>query len=280
MYSTILDALKSDPKLYEPSKIAFWDDDHISKSMLANHLSATSDGATRNHAGVIRSADWIATFFSEGDSLLDLGCGPGIYAELFAEKGGKVNGIDISRRSIAYAKESAALKGLDIAYECKNYLEMDYQNQFDVVTLIYCDFGVLDIESQQILLEKIYTALKPGGTFVMDVFSLEQYANWIDGIKTTFEDGGFWSEKPYLCIKKDKRYEDDYFLEQYVIVTKEDCRTYNLWNHAFSKEELTEELGSAGFADLEFYSDIAGGQGNESSTICVVARKPHNEGAL
>ena len=39
----------------------------------------------------------------EGDSLLDVGCGPGRHSNLFAEKGLNVTGIDISKEFIRIA---------------------------------------------------------------------------------------------------------------------------------------------------------------------------------
>ncbi len=48
--------------------------------------------------------------------LFDIGCGPGIYAEKFARQGYYVTGIDFSKRSIDYAKNSALKQGLDISY--------------------------------------------------------------------------------------------------------------------------------------------------------------------
>lgn len=60
-----------------------------------------------------------------GKKLLDLGCGPGLYAELFDDRGFQVTGLDFSRRSVQYAREHAAGTKRDIRYEYKNYLDMD-----------------------------------------------------------------------------------------------------------------------------------------------------------
>ena len=35
--------------------------------------------------------------------ILDLGCGPGLYAELLAKKGHSITGVDFSENSIQYA---------------------------------------------------------------------------------------------------------------------------------------------------------------------------------
>lgn len=97
------------PQLYEPSSNKFWNDEHISKGMLEAHLNKDWEAATRKHDFVINSVEWISSIAppSLKNKLLDLGCGPGIYAELFKRKGYDVTGVDFSERSINYAIESA-----------------------------------------------------------------------------------------------------------------------------------------------------------------------------
>ena len=168
MNNKIIDFLKSQPMLYAESDDAFWDDEHISKYMLAAHLNPDCDNASRKQEGILNSVNWI-TELSGGPTkkkLLDLGCGPGIYAELLAEKGFQVTGIDFSQRSVNYAIDSSKEKNLDITYHYQNYLDIDYEEEFDVVILIYCDFGVLSPENRSVLLRKIHQALKPGGILI------------------------------------------------------------------------------------------------------------------
>lgn len=182
------------PPLYAPSTGKFWDDEHISKGMLAAHLNPKNDEATRNQSFVRESLKWLGEILppEKFSALLDLGCGPGIYAEGFTEMGYKVTGIDFSKRSVDYAKNSAAQKGFAIAYHYQNYLDMDYQEAFDVITLIWCDFGVLEDEDRALLLQKAYRALKPGGRIVFDVFSAENFSRKTE--ETTYRyhpQGGF-----------------------------------------------------------------------------------------
>lgn len=173
MYQTLLHYVSCKPSLYAPSTKAFWDDEQISRFMLEAHLDPNLEAATRKYDFVCASAAWILEHWKpqNGDRLLDLGCGPGIYAELFCKGGLSVTGLDISRRSIAYAKEQAKEKRLDIEYLCENYLDMDYEDCFDIVTLIYCDFGVLSPSDRHRLLRKVRKALRKDGFLVLDGFT-------------------------------------------------------------------------------------------------------------
>jgi 2-polyprenyl-3-methyl-5-hydroxy-6-metoxy-1,4-benzoquinol methylase len=95
------------PQLFEKGTSNFWDDPHISNHMLESHLNPDWDAATRTHEFIDRSVSWISKIVpsSQYELLLDLGCGPGLYAERFKGAGYSVTGVDFSKRSIEYAKK-------------------------------------------------------------------------------------------------------------------------------------------------------------------------------
>lgn len=273
MYQAILDAIGERPAPYAPMAFPFWDDPYISKHFLAAHLDPEKEGATRRHDFVRRSAEWIAGLGS--GALLDLGCGPGIYAELFAQRGFSVMGVDMSARSIAYAKDSAAQKGLDIAYVCRNYLDISYENRFDVAVLIYCDLGVLPPADRHRALSNAYRALKPGGLFITDAWTAAHYRDFREGWQVEQSQGeGFWSPEPCAMLKHDLSYAGGLYLELYHIITAAQVRSYYLWNQAFDPAGLAAELTLAGFDEIGFFGDVAGtALSAESETLCAVARK-------
>ena len=271
----LIEYIKQKPQVYEASSSAFWDDENISGYMLEAHLDPDAEGATRKHEFIQRSADWIAERCGggAGKKLLDLGCGPGLYAELFDDRGFQVTGLDFSRRSVQYAREHAAGTKRDIRYEYKNYLDMDEENAFDVVTLIYCDFGVLPPKDRRILLGKIKKALKQGGILILDGFTRALPFEELETVQ--YQDEGFWSAGPHVVIQRNYRYpETDNTLEQYLVITEEDCHCYNLWNQRYTRDTLKKEIESAGLCCTEFYDNVAGKAfTGRDTTICAVAEK-------
>lgn len=265
------------PKLYAPSTNKFWDDEHISKGMLEAHLNPNWDAATRKPEFLDKSVNWISKIApsSQYKLLLDLGCGPGLYAERFNSYGYSVTGVDLSKRSIEYAKEQTLLNKSNIVYHYQNYLTIDYIEQFDVVTLIYCDYAALSITDRLTLLKKVYQALKPNGKFIFDVFTplmrKDENRSW-----QYYEKGGFFSEKPHICLESVYQYddEDNTELRQSIVITEETVNCYNIWDHFFTKEALLSEIQIAGFNTFEFYGDIAGKEFSDSGeTICCVFTK-------
>ncbi|MCL2840908.1 MAG: class I SAM-dependent methyltransferase [Defluviitaleaceae bacterium] len=265
------------PQLYTPSTNSLWNDEHISKGMLEAHLHPNWDAATRNHKFIEESVKWIAKITppSEFNNLLDLGCGPGLYAERFAKVGYAVTGIDFSERSVEYAKKQAILSGSNISYHYKNYLTLDYTEQFDVITLIYCDYAPLSINDRLTLLKVVYKALKPNGKFVLDVFTPKmrkaEKNSWSNN-----KSGSFYSEKPHICLERTYQYDDDdnTELDSIVVITDEKIECYNIWNHYFTKEMLIDEIMPTGFSQYEFYGDVAGHEYSENGeTICGIFTK-------
>ncbi len=265
------------PQLYAPSTGEFWNDPHISGKMLEAHLNPQEDGATRRHEFLDRSVQWISKIVppSQYKSLLDLGCGPGLYAERFFRAGYSVTGIDFSERSIAYAKDQTIQNNSVIEYHYQNYLTMDYANQFDVVALIYCDYAVLPVADRLLLLKKVYQSLKQNGKFIVDVFTpgmrRDESHTW-----QYCEMGGFWCERPHICLESVYQYDDEDATElrQCIVLTDEAVRCYNIWDHFFTKDKLLSEVQTAGFSCFEFYGDVAGKKfSDEGEIICGVFTK-------
>jgi len=264
------------PPLYAPGTNSLWDDEHVSKGMLEAHLNPHRESASRKHEFLDESVSWIAGIVppAQYKTLLDLGCGPGLYAERFNNAGYTVTGVDFSKRSIAYAKEQALLNKSNIKYIYQNYLSIEYTEQFDIITLIYCDYAALSITDRSILLKKVYQALKPGGKFILDVYTAQKRKNeacsWYYS-----ENGGFFSPKPHICMEATYHYDEDKTeLNQYIVITENNVSCYHVWNHFFSRESFVSEVRTAGFDSFGISGDVAGAKFSDTGdTICGVFMK-------
>ena len=141
------------------------------------HLNPEVDAASRRHETIDCSVKWISGMIPDGGRILDLGCGPGLYTMRFTALGYQVTGVDYAKRSIAYAKRHDPKTD----YRYQNYLELDENAVYDAVTLIYCDYAALTPAERDCLLPRIYRALKPGGHFILDVFSRAHFKSRVDG---------------------------------------------------------------------------------------------------
>lgn len=265
------------PAVYTKSKAEFWNDEYISRQMLKAHLDPDFEGASRKLEFINQSVSWIRELVSPSDSpmLLDIGCGPGIYAEKFAQAGYQVTGIDFSKRSIEYARQSADENGFDISYLYQNYLNMELERQFDFATMIYCDYGALSTDDRKVLLQAIYRHLKPGGKLLLDVFSMTKYRNYQEQQNWEIcHSNGFWRKEEYVALNGYYKYPDNVTLDLITVISDEEITPYYLWNTYFTKDMLIREAGDAGFRACGFYGDVAGhAVREESETIAILLKK-------
>ncbi len=277
----VLVAKLEKPDLYVDGDLEIWRDEHISKGMLEAHLSEKTEAASRNRAFINRSVEWISNIapVAENPKILDLGCGPGLYTERYRKAGYEVTGVDYAKRSIEYAMDRDSLMGRSIKYICADYLSVELEEKFDVITLIYCDFGALKIHEQTKLLTRIEKWLKPGGKLIFDVLTKYYFENH-DHLATwnLQKNSGYWKPEPYICIEKQWDYENNIKLHQYVLIDSENrIETARVWTHYFSKEMILERLKTFNYDKIEFFSDVAGKPYVETNEIlCVVVEKSGN----
>jgi 2-polyprenyl-3-methyl-5-hydroxy-6-metoxy-1,4-benzoquinol methylase len=249
------------PELYAKATSFMWTDEHISKQLLDIHLNVDTNLASRKKPTIERTANWILETQKEKGKLniLDLGCGPGLYAEIFAEKGHSVTGVDISKNAVEYAQKSAKVKGLNINYINANYLEIYIEpDKYDLVVLIYTDLGVLMPGERENLLKMIYGVLKKGGTFIFDVLKDKDIENKTSPKTWDANNSGFWKESPYLALSESFLYpEEKVILFQHNIIdTMDNIETYRFWTHFFSKSDVRKMLEPNSFIDIRFREDI------------------------
>jgi len=255
-----------------------WADEHTSKQMLGYHLNEAIDVSSRNKDFIARSVKWIVSHFgmNSNTSIADFGCGPGLYTMLFAENNADVTGIDFSRRSIQYARKIADQKGLDINYFQQNYLEFETKKRFDLITMIFCDFCALSPAQRKTLLAKFHEFLKPGGSVLLDVHSLNAFNNRDEVVSYEYNQlDHFWSPENYYGFLNSFKYDKEKVtLDKYTIIEEKRTRVIYNWLQYFSQDSLREEFEENRFKVVGFYSDVAGSAfSSDSPDMAVVARK-------
>ena len=257
---------------------SLWTDEHTSEQMLSYHLNGEVDLSSRNSAFIDRSVSWISAHFKVGPEtrIADFGCGPGLYTTRLAQRQAHVTGIDFSKRSIRYAQEVAAREGLSIRYVNGNYLDFETDDRFQLILMIMCDFCALSPEQRKRMLKKFHMLLEPGGSVLLDVYSLKAFDQREETAmyETDLLDG-FWSPNPYYGFLNTFKYEDEkVVLDKYTIIEAARTRTVYNWLQYFSPKTLMKEFEESGFVVEKLYSDVTGASfDSEYSEIGIVARK-------
>ncbi len=262
MFSFLKEQNRRPPLFSAYTAEELWTEPHVAQQMLTHHLDPDQDLASRNHAFIERSIRWLSESFhlESGKSVLDLGCGPGLYANGLAESGALVTGLDFSAHSLTHARSVAESRGLQVAYHQANYLDLEVDGSFDLILLIYGDFCALSPVQRRGLLDKATGWVAPGGRLVLDVFSSVLYDS-LDEV-SDFEwapEGGFWAPDPYFLFTNRFKYQEEMaYLDRHAIIEADRQREIFNWIQCFDQDRLTAELSEAGWEVEEFLGNLAG----------------------
>ena len=246
-----------------------WTNEHTAQQMLHYHLNSDIEASSRKSDFIEKSCQWIVDRFNiEGKKVVDFGCGPGLYLTPLAQKGAIATGIDFSENSIKYARKVAKEKGLSINYVVSDYLKYETDEKFDLITMIMCDFCALSPAQRKRLLDKFKAILKPEGSILIDVYSLNSFDK--KEKSATYEKNqlfGFWSPNDYYAFVNTFKYEDEkVMLDKYTIIEngKENRVVFN-WLQHFNPETLRKEFLDSGFDICEMFGNVAGSEFDSSN---------------
>ena len=117
---------------------------------------------------------WRNAEFHAGQTLLDLGSGPGFCAKelaYIAGQEGRVIAVDMSETYIAHLKQMTSIYQLNIEPVLANFDEMVLQDSS--IDGMYCRWALAWLTNPIEVLKKVYKALKPGGKMV-----IHEYYDW------------------------------------------------------------------------------------------------------
>ena len=274
MYELLAELAKK-PEPFSVSTVKeLWTRPHLAREMLKHHLSQDSEHSSRTIVSVDKIVGWIDDQLDlDGKRVVDLGCGPGLYARRMAKCGAHVTGIDFSANSLDYARSRDMQ---NVEYIKADYLEDELPDGFDIAVLIYYDFCAMAPDKRSRLLQRIHDMLNPGGHLVVDLYGPGAFDAVGEHIE--IENGlmfGFFAPGEYIGIHKTDVYEDDWVsLDRFVVVEPgESWQIFN-WAQYYTPDSAAAELGEAGF----MVKVITGGLDGEpldddSKTLGLIAEK-------
>jgi len=257
-----------------------WHDPGFSRRMLAEHLSQDHDAASRRFDKIDRHVAWIHGHLLSGrpTKILDLGCGPGLYASRLARLGHTCLGIDYSPASIAYAVEAAEAEGLPCTYLQEDIRAAEYGTGFGLAMLIYGEFNVFRPADATAILHKAHRALAGSGLLLLEPHTFaavrqigERPPSWY-AVQV-----GLFSDKPHLCLKESFWHAGtNATTVRYLIV---DAATGEVMPYAQSFQAHTDAayratLIESGFHDVAFFPSLMGAEDeSQADLMAIVAQK-------
>lgn len=237
-----------------------WNDPDFSARMLREHLDDSHGTASRTTAERQQQIDWLWSKMRlrRGATLLDVTCGPGLYAVEFARRGCHVIGIDFGPAAIDYARRQAAEN--DVAGYCtfveQDVREIDYAgSNFDAALFIYGQLAVFKREEAQMLLNRVAQSLKPGGQLCVELLNQDRVdkgnSNW-----WFTDDCGLWGETPFLHLGERFWYEEEKLsLERFQTIDLQtgELVEIQLCDQTYAVAEMVQMMQQAGFKAVAMY---------------------------
>lgn len=188
--------------------------------------------------------------------ILDIACGGGDQAKVFAEKGHEITGIDFVPALVEFAENKFrenSLKGTFIKDDMRN---INYENEFDLVTILSGSFGFFSDEDNLKLLISVRKALKTGGK----VFIMFITPHYLSGrIKDWIETDEGWYLTEAWFNKEESTYNSTrtYIQKNGTIIEPENEIGYHAHEkiRAYTIPEMKTILNKAGLNYIDSYYD-------------------------
>jgi cyclopropane fatty-acyl-phospholipid synthase-like methyltransferase len=128
----------------------------------------------RNEAEAKQLVDLLLKFISmpKQGNVLDLACGAGRHALLFAQKGYQVTAVDLSDKLLEVAKETAEKSKVNIDFIKSDIRYFSTDKKFNLILNLFTSFGYFENDEENFKLFNIaFTHLEKDGYFVLDYFN-------------------------------------------------------------------------------------------------------------
>ncbi|MCB8943877.1 MAG: class I SAM-dependent methyltransferase [Ardenticatenaceae bacterium] len=242
-----------------------WNDPEFSQRMLREHLDEGHGAASRQTSERTVQIEWLwrKLQLQPGCKLLDVTCGPGLYAVAFAQRGVDVTAVDFSPAAIGYGRELAEAAGMNgrCHFHQQDIRHMELgDDTFDAAMLIYGQLAVFRREEAQAVLADIRRRLRPGGKLCLELLNPEKVDRNASRWWFT-DDKGLWGNTPFLHLGE--RFwlaEEQTSVERFYVIDIESGQLMHieLCDQTYLPGEMAGMLQAVGFTAVDVYTNWDG----------------------
>jgi SAM-dependent methyltransferase len=256
-----------------------WNEPGFSRRMLAEHLNPNHDAASRRPDTIDAHVEWIhrEVLREVPSSILDLGCGPGLYTSRLARLGHTCVGIDYSPASIEYAREVASRERLRCEHRCEDIRAADYGAGHGLVMLNSGELNVFRPEEARQIVGKARKSLVEDGALLLETHTEADVRQKGAAGRIWFaRESSVFHDEPHVWLEERAWHEDTCTaaVRFGVISSPEDgVAVFGQTFQAYSEQGYRELVGECGFGSVSFQPSLTGEATDEASSFLVIVAK-------
>lgn len=205
---------------------------------------------------------------NSGTKVLDMACGSGRHAVIFAKRGYEVIAVDLSKLLISEAEKNADENNVKIKFVLSDILKFQTESRYKIVLNLFTSFGYFDSDEENFqVIKKAYDLVEDDGYFVLDYFNKNYLLKNLIPI-TVFSENGY-------RITQNRTIRENRVRKNITIENKDSVVEFYESVRVYSYEEISEFISKVGFKIDYKYGDYDGNHFNLDSSprLIFFARK-------
>jgi len=206
-----------------------------------------------------------------GKSVLDLCCGPGRCSIALAKRGFSVTGVDRTTHLLNKARAKARAAHVKIEWVQKDMRDFVRPDSFALVLSMFTSFGYFDDRQEDmIVLENMFTSLRPGGACLIEVLGKERLAKILQSTTSTLLADGT------MLVERHEIFDDwTRVRNEWLLIRKGKVKSFKFHHTIYSGLELRDRMQRAGFVDVTLHGNLDGDEyGPNAERLIAIGRKP------
>jgi SAM-dependent methyltransferase len=204
-----------------------------------------------------------------GARILDLACGPGRHSIELARRGFEVTGVDRTTEYLEEARGRAELDNLSIEFVQDDMRRFVRPDTFDAAFSMFTSFGYFEqpADNQQVLIN-VYSSLKKGGVFLLDMVGREILARIFQSRD--------WREHNGTLLLHERKMENNWTImrNRQILIKDNQKKEFVITHWIYSGSELAEMFRESGFSSVDLFGSLEGAPyDQDAKRLIVVARK-------
>jgi SAM-dependent methyltransferase len=228
--------------------------------------------ASRRGALIDGHVAWLSALVPDGRRVLDLGCGPGLYLERFAQAGWHGVGIDVSPAAIDHGVSRTRELGVECTYLLGDLRSTSLSGGFDLVLCLFGELSTFPIEDVRGVVDSVTSHLNDRGRIVIELSTRAGLAGKASRPVSWYTaNGGLLADGPHVVLRESHWFESEgASVERWWVLDELSSQPRMFGSTTWWHYDIDRAISGAGLVVDGRFADLAGAphaEGSEFETL-------------